>query len=155
MKANFCFDLVIAVQDHDASVRKYETLLEIEAIELAPETLPESGQRCTIFPLWNLGDRGMALSIVSSTDLESPLAQRIRERGEGLAYVGLDVDDVDQMLEQGRAAGMEFTTSAPVAYDYGHMLTVREETAHNIPFFFSTHHPGWWEKVLKVGRQAT
>ena len=106
MKANFCFDLVIAVQDHDASVRKYETLLEIEAIELAPETLPESGQRCTIFPLWNLGDRGMALSIVSSTDSESPLAQRIRERGEGLAYVGLDVDDVDQMLEQGRAAGM-------------------------------------------------
>ncbi|MFP8877765.1 MAG: hypothetical protein VCB99_12865, partial [Myxococcota bacterium] len=150
MKTNFCFDLVIAVEDHDASVRKYETLLEIEAIELAPETLPESGQRCTIFPVWNLEDRGMALSIVSSSDPESALSQRIRERGEGPYYVGLDVDSVDQMLEQGRAAGMEFTTDAPVAYDYGHMLSVREETAHNIPFFFSTHQPGWWGKVLKA-----
>ena len=42
---------------------------------------------------------------------------------------------------------------APVAYDYGHMLSVREETAHNIPFFFSTHQPGWWGKVLKAGQE--
>jgi len=83
MKTNFCFDLVIAVEDHDASVRKCETLLEIEAIELAPETLPESGQRCTIFPVWNLEDRGMALSIVSTSDPESALSQRIRERRIG------------------------------------------------------------------------
>jgi len=152
MHVNFCFDMVIAVRDHDESVRRYETLLGLEPIELAPETLPESGQRCTIFPLWNLGDRGMVLSIVSSTDPESPLARRVDERGEGLAYFGLDVDDVDQMFEQGRAAGMEFTTEAPVEYDYGQMLTVREETAHNIPFFFSTHRPGWWEKVLRAGK---
>lgn len=152
MKANFCFDFVIAVEDHDDAVRRYHALLEIEPIELAPETLPESGQRCTIFPLWDLGDRGMALSVVSSSDPGSPIARRIRERGEGLLYCGLDVDDVEPMLEQGRAAGMEFTTDAPVAYDYGRMLSVREDTAHNIPFFFSTHTPGWWEKAKNGGR---
>ena len=37
-------------------------------------------------------------------------------------------------------------------YDYGRMLTVREDTAHNIPFFFSNHHPGWWEKSKSGGR---
>jgi hypothetical protein len=46
------------------------------------------------------------------------------------------------MLEQGRAAGFEFTTDAAVEYDYERMLTVRKATAHNIPFFFSTDRPG-------------
>ena len=152
MKVNFCFDFVIAVADHDDAVKRYRALFGLDPVELDPATLPESGQRCTIFPVWDLGDRGMVISIVSSSDPSSPLATRVRERGAGLVYCGLDVDDVDAMLEQGRAAGFEFTTESPVEYDYGRMLTVREDTAHNIPFFFSNHRPGWWEKSKSGGR---
>ena len=152
MKVNFCFDFVIAVKDHAATVRKYQTLLEIEPIELAPESLPEKTQRCTIFPLWNLGDRGMVLSIISSSDPASPINARIRERGEGLALFGIDVDDVDAMIRQGAAAGVEFETSEPVAYDYGRMINTQERTTNNVPFFFSTHRSGWWKKSLNAGR---
>ena len=61
MRANFCFDFVIGVLDHDRNVAKYHTLLGIEPIELAPESLPVPEVRCTVFPLWNLGDRGMVI----------------------------------------------------------------------------------------------
>ncbi len=152
LKVNFCFDFVIAVANHDEAVERYQALFGIDPVEIDSATLPESGQRCTVFPMWDLGDRGMALSIVSSSDPNSPLATRVRERGEGLAYCGLDVDDVDAMIEQGRSAGFEFSTERPVEYDYGQMLSVQEETAHNIPFFFSNHHHGWWEKVKRGGR---
>ncbi len=152
LKVNFCFDFVIAVANHDEAVERYQALFGIDPVEIDSATLPESGQRCTVFPMWDLGDRGMALSIVSSSDPDSPLATRVRERGEGLAYCGLDVDDVDAMIEQGRSAGFEFSTERPVEYDYGQMLSVKEETAHNIPFFFSNHDHGWWERVKRGGR---
>lgn len=154
MKANFCFDFVIAVKEHDASVRKYAALLGLDPIELTPESLPEKTQRCTIFPLWNLGDRGMVLSLISSSDPASPINAGIRERGEGLALFGIDVDDVDAMIRQGRAAGVEFATREAIAYDYGRMVNVRTESTHNVPFFFSTHRPGWWQKSLNGGRDA-
>ena len=152
MHVNFCFDFVIAVKDHDASVRKYAALVGIGPIELAPETLPEKTGRCTIFPLWNLGDRGMVFSVISSSDPASALNAGIRKRGEGLVYFGLDVDDVDAMMRQGEAAGVSFETAEPVAYDYGRMVTVRPETTHSIPIFFSTHRAGWWQKSLNGGR---
>jgi hypothetical protein len=152
MRVNFCFDFVIAVREHDASVRKYAALFGIEPIELAPASLPEKTQRCTIFPLWNQGDRGMVFSVISSSDPASPINEGIRRRGEGLALFGIDVDDVDAMLAQGRAAGVAFETREPVAYDYGRMLNVRPESTHGVPIFFSTHSPGWWQKSLNGGR---
>ena len=152
MRVNFCFDFVIAVADHDANVRKYAALFGIEPIELDPQTLPDSNGRCTIFPLWNLADRGMVFSVISSSAPASALNARIRKRGEGLVYLGLDVDDVEAMMRQGEAAGVAFQTGEPVAYDYGRMVTVRPETTNSIPIFFSTHRPGWWQKSLNGGR---
>jgi hypothetical protein len=152
MRANFCFDFVIAVRDHDASVKKYAGLFGIEPIEFAAESLPEKSQRCTIFPLWDQGDRGMVFSVISSSDPNSPINAGIRKRGEGLALFGLDVDDVDATMKQGEAAGVRFETAQPIAYDYGRMVNVKPETTHAVPIFFSTHRPGWWQKSLNGGR---
>ena len=101
MKANFCFDFVILVADHDASVRKYETLLGIEPIELDPASLPTPNTRCTVFPLWNEGDRGMVLSLVTPGDADSVQGRQLARRGEGLALFGIDVDDVEARASSG------------------------------------------------------
>ncbi|MBP1687329.1 MAG: Glyoxalase/Bleomycin resistance protein/Dioxygenase superfamily [Deltaproteobacteria bacterium] len=152
MRANFCFDFVIVVKDHDANVRKYHALLGIEPIELARESLPQADMRCTVFPLWNLGDRGMVLSLISSSDAASLLNQRIAQHGEGLALFGIDVDDVDAFVQQGKAAGVKFENEVPMAYDYGRMVYIRPTSTNNVPFFLSTHKPGWWTKTLNAGR---
>jgi hypothetical protein len=152
MRVNFCFDFVIAVQDHDAGVRKYAALFGIEPVELDPATLPDASSRCTIFPLWNLGDRGMVFSVISSSDPASAINARIHKHGEGLALFGIDVDDVDALMRQGEAAGVEFQSRESIAYDYGRMVSTRPETTSSIPLFFSTHRPGWWQKSLNGGR---
>ena len=151
MRSNFCFDFVILVADHDANVRKYRELLGIEPIELAPESLPSADTRCTVFPLWNEGDRGMVLSLVTPGDPDSAQGRQLARRGEGLALFGIDVDDVDALVAQGRRAGVEFASDEPLPYDYGRMVFARPATTNGIPFFFSTHREGWWRKTLDGG----
>ena len=152
MKANFCFDFVILVADHDASVRKYETLLGIEPIELDPATLPTPNTRCTVFPLWNEGDRGMVLSLVTPGDADSVQGRQLARRGEGLALFGIDVDDVEAVVEQGSRPCVEWMDETPTPYDYGRMVFARPSSTHDVPFFFSTHRPGWWAKTLAGGK---
>jgi hypothetical protein len=151
MKTNFCFDFVIAVKEHDENVEKYAQLLGIEPIELAPGTLPEAGQRCTVFPLWNLEDRGMVLSIVSSSDPDSQIMKRVERQGEGVAMFGIDVDDVDAIMKD-KPSGVNFLSKEPIDYDYGRMVFVDEKTTTKVPFFFSTHRKGWWQKSLAGGQ---
>lgn len=152
MRANFCFDFVVRVADHERSVEKYHGLFGIEPIELDPETLPDPTMRCTIFPLWDLGDRGMVFSLVSSTDPESALSKQIEAEGEGLMLFGVDVDDADAIVEQGKAAGVAFQTDEPIPYDYGRMVYAKPKTTSGIPLFFSTHAQGWWQKSLAGGK---
>lgn len=151
MRANFCFDFVVRVADHDASVTRYHELFGIEPIELARDTLPDPTMRCTIFPLWDLGDRGMVFSLVSSTEPDSALNRQIEAEGEGLLLFGVDVDDVGTLIEQGRSAGVAFYTDEPVEYDYGFMVNTKPATTSGIPMVFSTHKPGWWAKSLAGG----
>jgi len=152
MRANFCFDFVIGVLDHDKNVLKYRSLLGIEPIELAPESLPARDIRCTVFPLWNLGDRGMVLSLVSSTDPASPINKQIQSSGEGLFLFGIDVDDVEEAVRQGKVAGVEFENEVPISYEYGRMVYMKPASTNRVPMFFSTHKSGWWEKTLSGGR---
>ena len=151
MKANFCFDFVVRVADHDASVTRYRDLFGIDPIELARDTLPDPTMRCTIFPLWDLGDRGMVFSLVSSTDPESALSRQIEAEGEGLMLFGVDVDDVGELVRQGKKAGVEFHSEEPAEYDYGHLVYSRPDSTSGIPMVFSTHKPGWWAKSLAGG----
>ena len=88
MRSNFCFDFVILVADHDANVRKYRELLGIEPIELAPESLPSADTRCTVFPLWNEGDRGMVLSLVTPGDPDSAQGRQLALAAAGRYDLG-------------------------------------------------------------------
>ena len=108
--------------------------------------------RCTIFPLWNLEDRGMVFSLVSSTDPDSALAKQIEREGEGLMLFGLDVDDTREMVQQGKAAGVEFLSEEPTQYDYGEMVYAKAPSTNGVPMFLSTHKAGWWAKSLAGGR---
>jgi catechol 2,3-dioxygenase-like lactoylglutathione lyase family enzyme len=152
MSVNYCFELVIAVRDHDESVSKYRDMLGIAPIELASESLPMPETRCTIFPLSNLGDRGMLLTLLSSTTPTGPIAERIASSGEGLMGVGFDVDDIEDAIRRGKLAGAEFEDDTPLPYDYGRMVTTRPSSTHGVPMVFSAHNSDWWQKVISGGR---
>jgi len=49
----------------------------------------------------------------------SPVAGFIKNRGEGIQYIGLEVTDLDAMVEELRMKGVRFTTEKPVEYPNG------------------------------------
>jgi len=49
----------------------------------------------------------------------SPVAGFIKNRGEGVQYVGLEVTDLDDMVEELKMRGVRFTTEKPVEYPNG------------------------------------
>ena len=49
----------------------------------------------------------------------SPVAGFIENRGEGVQYVGLEVTDLDDMVEDLKGKGVRFTTEKPVEYPNG------------------------------------
>jgi|GEM_PF-3468834 len=151
---NFCFDFVIATRDHDKTVERYETILGMTPIELDPESMPEEGSRCTVFLLWNEGDKGMCLSIISSTFPDSIANRQLDKYGEGLVLFGIDVPDVNETVARAKQVGVEFVDETPMPYDYGELVFAKRETTNNIPFFFSLHKKGWWEKTLNGGKDV-
>jgi methylmalonyl-CoA/ethylmalonyl-CoA epimerase len=50
---------------------------------------------------------------------ESPVARFIKKRGEGVQYIGLEVEDLDEAISELRKRGVRFTTEDPVEYPNG------------------------------------
>ena len=50
---------------------------------------------------------------------ESPVARFMKRRGEGVQYIGLEVEDLDEAISVLRKRGVRFTTEDPVEYPNG------------------------------------
>ncbi len=50
---------------------------------------------------------------------ESPVAKFLEKRGEGVQYIGLEVTDLDGMVQELRGKGLRFTAEKPVEYPNG------------------------------------
>ena len=50
---------------------------------------------------------------------ESPVARFIERRGEGVQYIGLEVMDLDEAMEELRGKDFRFTSERPVEYPNG------------------------------------
>jgi len=50
---------------------------------------------------------------------ESPVARFMKRRGEGVQYIGLEVEDLDEAISAFRKRGVRFTTDDPVEYPNG------------------------------------
>lgn len=50
---------------------------------------------------------------------ESPVARFIERRGEGVQYIGLEVSNVDEALDELKRKGVRLTSEEPVEYPNG------------------------------------
>lgn len=50
---------------------------------------------------------------------ESPVAKFIERRGEGVQYIGLEVSNIDDALEELKGKGVRLTSEEPVEYPNG------------------------------------
>jgi len=90
----------VAVEDLDAAIELYEQGF---GMELAlRETVEEQGVEAALL---NVGDGHVEL--MAATGPDTPVGKFIAKRGAGLHHVAYAVDDIDSVLEQLAASGIE------------------------------------------------
>ncbi|HWT08696.1 MAG TPA: methylmalonyl-CoA epimerase [Roseomonas sp.] len=106
--------VAIAVKNLDA-VR--DTLAGIGIACDHEETLPGPGVRLAMLPIGE-----SALELLEPLNETGRTAQWIRERGEGLFHICLEVDDIDASLAELRAKGVKLRDEVPRAGHGGHRI---------------------------------
>lgn len=96
----------IAVRDTAAALRFYSEALGLPVVK--SEDAPARGVRLTL-----LAVGGGYLELVQPTTAESPFAQHIAERGEGLHHVALRTDDVNALAVALRDKGVQLQDAEP------------------------------------------
>ena len=100
--------VAILVSDLDAAVRLYRDTYGLHLDEI--EEVPSEKVRVAIF-----GHGLGRLELVCPTDPGSPLAMRIKEKGEGLHHVCLAVPDIQQAMDALTAGGAPLLDRVPRA----------------------------------------
>ena len=98
--------VAILVSDLDAAVRLYRDVYGLHLHEI--EEVPTEKVRVAIF-----GHGLGRVELVCPTDPESPLAKRIKEKGEGLHHVCLAVPDIQKAMDALAAAGAPLLDKVP------------------------------------------
>jgi methylmalonyl-CoA/ethylmalonyl-CoA epimerase len=96
----------IVVADMDEALGRYRRLLGAEASirAVVPEQLAEVA-------FLSMGDT--KLELIAPTDPNSGIARFLRERGESLHHVGIEVDDIRCELRRLSDAGIELIDAEP------------------------------------------
>jgi len=85
--------VVIVVKDLDEQIANYEKIFGMPAVDRREN--PERGMRVAFFRFPN----GTHVELVSNIGEDGPIAKRLRERGEGVHFYGLRVDDLPATVE--------------------------------------------------------
>lgn len=106
--------VAIAVRDLDA-VR--DTLARIGIACESEETLPASGVRLAMLPIGE-----SALELLEPLREDGRTAEWIRERGEGLFHICLEVEDIEAALDELRGKGIRLRDEVPRIGHGGHRI---------------------------------
>jgi methylmalonyl-CoA epimerase len=93
----------IVVKDLEASLQKYADLLGLQLKEVEEVTVGGAVNRLAFLPV-----RDTTIELVQATAKTGLAADFLRERGEGVHHIALEVEDVDAAFHGLRAKGAEF-----------------------------------------------
>jgi len=102
----------IAVKDIELAKKSFIGLLDGEIIREGTSNI-DHVKNCYL----SLGEDIFELMEPYAPD--SPVAGFIQSRGEGVQYIGLEVTDLDDMVDELRMKGVRFTTEKPLEYPNG------------------------------------
>jgi methylmalonyl-CoA epimerase len=93
----------IVVKDLEASMKKYTSLLGLEVREIEEVKIENVINRLAFLPV---GDTNIEL--VQTTAKTGLAADFLKERGEGIHHIALEVEDIDKTFQELRSQGVEF-----------------------------------------------
>jgi methylmalonyl-CoA epimerase len=107
--------LGIAVRSLEDSLKFYQEALGLPLKER--EVVPEQKVRAALLPLGET-----RIELLEATDEESPVAKFIAKRGEGLHHICIAVENIEDTLNQLKAAGAHLVDETPRRGLGGHKI---------------------------------
>ena len=98
----------IAVADLDAAIAMYETAFGMRCVHT--EVNEEQGVREAML---EVGDSGSYVQLLEPLSPDTPIGRFLDRNGPGIQQVAYRVDDLDEVSEQMRAAGLRLLYDAP------------------------------------------
>ena len=102
----------IAVKDIDEAKKTFTQALHLEVVR---EGASEIDQVKNAF----IAIGRDQIELMQPYSPESPVAKFIENRGEGVQYIGLEVSNIDDVLEDLKGKGVRLTSEEPVVYPNG------------------------------------
>ena len=93
----------ICVRDLEASIKKYTSLLGLEVEEIEQIEEEDVTHRIAFFPVG-----GTPIELLHTNANEGLIADFIRDHGEGIHHIALEVEDLDKTFHELRSRGVEF-----------------------------------------------
>ena len=102
----------VAVKDLEQAREKFTECLESKVIRVGASDIDHVKNTYL-----TVGED--VFELMEPTSPESPVAKFMDRRGEGVQYIGLEVTDLDGVVEDLRGRGVRFTSEKPVEYPNG------------------------------------
>lgn len=115
----------IAVQDIEAALQAYRDALGLPVHDIVE--VPAQQVRVAFLPA---GDASVEL-VQPITD-DSGIARFVREQGEGIHHLCLEVDDIEAALERLKAHGVRLIDKTPRAGAHGRVAFVHPKSMHGV-----------------------
>ena len=141
---NRLFEVVIAVKDFDAAVKKYSDVLGVKPIFVKEERMPTPGDSCATFPI---GD--IVISLVSPKKPGTAISRYLDSRGEGVCQIAFEVADINETMRELGGQGIKWASEAPTRYGYGWLNFALPKSMHGVLTGFAQHDEGYMERVLR------
>ena len=93
----------IIVNKLEDSIKKYTSLLGLEVVEIEEVNVENVINRVAFLPVGETN-----IELVETTATTGLAADFLRERGEGIHHIALEVEDLDMTFEKLKAQGAEF-----------------------------------------------
>ena len=102
----------IAVRDMDEAKKTFTRTLDSEVVRVGASEIDKVKNAFI-----TIGRD--QIELMQPYDPESPVARFIERRGEGVQYIGLEVSNIDDALEELKGKGVRLTSEEPVEYPNG------------------------------------
>jgi methylmalonyl-CoA epimerase len=97
----------IAVTDLKKSLKRWESVFQFQASEI--EEVIERGVRVAYLDI----PGGSAVELIEPLEEGTPVDRFLKQRGEGIHHICLEVEDIDKAIRDLKNKGIEFVSEKP------------------------------------------
>ena len=109
----------VVVHDLDSSLQKFASLLNLEVCEAEEVNVQGNQVKVAFLPIGNTN-----IELVSTTSSTGLIGDFLRERGEGVHHIAIEVDDIEREFTELRARGVAFVWDKVVNGSRGTRIAV-------------------------------